>query len=59
MHASLTASAPWILLPAVTGTSLVYYYLALIVAIWIVVAVVYARNLRGGEQRRQSASARA
>jgi len=42
MHASLTASAPWILLPAVTGTSLVIYYLVLIVAIWIVVAFVLA-----------------
>jgi membrane protease YdiL (CAAX protease family) len=40
MHASLTASAPWILLPVVTGISLVIYYLVLIVAIWIVVALV-------------------
>ena len=38
MHASLTASAPWILLPAVTGASLVIYYLVLIAATWLVVA---------------------
>jgi membrane protease YdiL (CAAX protease family) len=48
MHASLTASAPWILLPAVTGTSLVIYYLVLIVAIWIVVALVRGGRRLGG-----------
>lgn len=40
MHASLTASAPWILLPAATGTSLVVYYLILSVAMWAVVGFV-------------------
>jgi hypothetical protein len=38
MHASLTASAPWGLLPAVTGASLVVYYLFLIAAMWPVAA---------------------
>lgn len=47
MHASLTASAPWILLPAVTGTSLIVYYLVLVLAIWSVVALVVAFT-RGG-----------
>ncbi len=42
MHASLTASAPWILLPAVSGLPLVIYYLALIAATWAVVGAVYA-----------------
>ena len=42
MHASLTASAPWILLPAVTGTALVVYYLVLIAAVWSVVGIVAA-----------------
>lgn len=40
MHASLTASAPWILLPVATGTSLVIYYLVLSVAMWVVVGLV-------------------
>lgn len=40
MHASLTASAPWILLPVATGTSLVIYYLVLSVAMWAVVGLV-------------------
>lgn len=37
MHASLTASAPWILLPAATGTNLVIYYLILTAVMWAVV----------------------
>jgi hypothetical protein len=38
MHASLTASAPWGLLPAVSGASLVIYHLVLLAAMWLVVA---------------------
>jgi membrane protease YdiL (CAAX protease family) len=44
MHASLTASAPWILLPAAAGTSLVIYYLILTVAMWAVVGLVVVFN---------------
>ncbi len=46
MHASLTASAPWILLPAITGTRLVIYYLVLIAAVWAVVGWVLAASHR-------------
>ena len=46
MHAALTASAPFILLPPVTGTSLVIYYAVLILAVWVVVALVL-KAIRG------------
>ncbi len=46
MHASLTASAPWILLPAVTGASLILYYLVLTAAVWGVVALVLVLSHR-------------
>ena len=39
MHASLTASAPWILLPAVSGVSLVVYYLVLTWLAWSAVGL--------------------
>lgn len=44
MHASLTASAPWILMPAATGKSLVIYYLILTVAMWAVVGLIVRSN---------------
>jgi hypothetical protein len=44
MHASLTASAPWILLPAATGASLVVYYLVLTVLMWSVVGLALRAN---------------
>jgi membrane protease YdiL (CAAX protease family) len=44
MHASLTASAPWILLPAATGRSLVIYYLILTVVMWAVVGLAVLSN---------------
>lgn len=40
MHASLTASAPWILVPVATGTPLVIYYLILTAVMWAVVGLV-------------------
>lgn len=51
MHASLTASAPWILLPAATGTSLVIYYLILTVMMWAVVGLVVRSNRKHFESR--------
>ncbi len=51
MHASLTASAPWILLPAATGTSLVIYYLILSVVMWAVVGLVALSNRGRFESR--------
>ncbi|NPV75640.1 MAG: CPBP family intramembrane metalloprotease [Anaerolineae bacterium] len=46
MHASLTASAPWILLPATTGISLVIYYLIITVVLWAVVGwVVFSKRV--------------
>lgn len=44
MHASLTASAPWILLPPVTGNQLILYYLVLIALVWAVVGLVVATD---------------
>ena len=44
MHASLTASAPWILMPAATGTPLVVYYLVLTAVMWAVVGLVALSN---------------
>ena len=52
MHASLTASAPWILLPAVTGAPLVLYYLLLILAVWSLVVLVLVRSRRRQAARR-------
>lgn len=44
MHASLTASAPWILLPAAAGASLVIYYLILTIMMWAVVGLAVRFN---------------
>lgn len=44
MHASLTASAPWILMPVATGTPLVVYYLILTAVMWAVVGLVARSN---------------
>jgi uncharacterized protein len=51
MHASLTASLPLILMPAVTGVDLFTFYLILAVALWVVVAVIAISN--GGQLSRQ------
>lgn len=51
MHASLTASAPWILMPAATGTSLVIYYLILTVMMWAFVGLVVRSNREHFESR--------
>jgi membrane protease YdiL (CAAX protease family) len=46
MHANLTASALFILAPAVIGVPLFTYYLILAAALWIIVAVVAVANAR-------------
>jgi|GEM_PF-6695158 hypothetical protein len=44
MHASLTASAPWILMPSAIGAPLVIYYLVLTAVMWAVVGLVVMYN---------------
>lgn len=44
MHASLTASTLFILLPKATGVSLMIYYLVFAAVLWLVVAVVQRRQ---------------
>lgn len=56
MHASLTASAPWILLPPVSGMALVAYYLVLIVLVWAVVARVLAISRSQSAVRAQASA---
>lgn len=51
MHASLTASLPLILMPALTGVDLFTFYLIFAAALWLVVAVVAMAN-RGQLSRR-------
>jgi uncharacterized protein len=46
MHASLTASLPLILMPAVMGIELFAFYLILAVAPWLVVAIIALANGR-------------
>ncbi|MEO1404119.1 MAG: type II CAAX endopeptidase family protein [Cyanobacteria bacterium J06635_1] len=50
MHASLTASALFILAPSVEGVPLFTYYLILATALWVVVAVIAVTN--GGQRDR-------
>ena len=52
MHASLSASVPFILSPlTITGVALVTWYLVLAAALWLFVAVVAVAN--GGHLTRQ------
>ena len=51
MHASLTASTVFILMPVATGVHLLIYYLVLAAALWVVVAAVAVAN--GGQLSRQ------
>ncbi len=44
MHASLTASVPFILMPGVTGLPLTAWYLMLTAALWVVVAALASAN---------------
>jgi hypothetical protein len=52
MHASLTASTVFILLPSAKGVPLMTYYLVLIAALWFVVATSYRRNFQENEGKR-------
>lgn len=46
MHAALSATAPWILAPQVTGWALAGAYISIAALLWVIVAAVAARTRR-------------
>lgn len=48
MHAALSATAPWILAPQVTGWALAGAYISIAALLWVIVAAVAARTRRHG-----------